>query len=82
MAFKCMSGHAPEYLTFHLIPVSKFANEQFGVLEPKAKHLPFQNSLRTENFDYRTIWNKLEPSPKLTQSVHIFKSLIKEPVFR
>ena len=82
MAFKCMTGHAPEYLSSHLLPVSKLANEQFGVLEPKAKHLPFQDSLRTESFDYRTIWNNLEPSLKLRQFVHIFKSLVKEPVFR
>ena len=31
MALKCMTGHAPEYLTSHLLPVSKLANEQLGV---------------------------------------------------
>ena len=30
MAFKCMIGHAPEYLTSQLLRVSKLANEQLG----------------------------------------------------
>ena len=30
MAFKCMTGQAPEYLHPNLLPVSKLANEQLG----------------------------------------------------
>ena len=77
MAFKCLSGHAPKYLT-----------SQFIIREQVTKHttrsgqklnIPLFKSLRTKNIFYRTVglWNNLDPLLKSSRSVQVFKRILK-----
>ena len=75
MAFKCISGHAPKYLT-----------SQFITREQVTKHttrsgqklnIPlFKTASGQRTFYYRTIglWNNLDPS---SHSVQVFKHILK-----
>jgi len=78
MAFKCMAGHAPKYLTSQFITreqVSKRTTRSGQKL-----NIPlFRMAFRQRTFYYRTIGlcNNLESYLKSSQSVKGFKRLLK-----
>ena len=82
MAFKCMTGNAPEYLTSQFITreqVSKRTTRSSQKL-----NIPlFRTASGQRTFYYRTIklWNNLKPSFKLSHSVQVFKRLLRNQLF-
>ena len=78
MAFKCMTGHAPEYLTSQFI-----TREQVSKRTTRSSQKLFIPLFRTASgqrtFYYRTIklWNNSKPSFKLSHSVQVFKRLLR-----
>ena len=59
MAFKCMTGQAPEYP--NLLPVSKLANEQLGVVKSLTSLFselpPDREPFITGLLNFETIWH-------------------------
>ena len=78
LAYKCMNGHAPPYLSSQFIKrcdVSKRPTRSSQLL-----NIPlFKTASGQRSFYYRTVslWNSLETSLKLSDSVHIFKKKMK-----
>ena len=78
LTFKCMMGHAPEYLTSKYVTrgsVSGRTTRNFQQLNiPRFKTTPGQKT-----FYYRSvsIWNKLDSSLKLCKNPTIFKRALK-----
>ena len=74
MAFKCMTGHAPEYPTSQF-----FTREQVSERTTRSSqklNIPlFRTASGQRTFYYRTVklWNNLESFLKLNPSVKIFK---------
>ena len=74
MAFNCMTGHAPEYLTSQF-----FTREQVSERTTRSSqklNIPlFRTASGQRTFYYRTVklWNNLESFLKLSPSVEIFK---------
>ena len=66
MAFKCISGHAPKYVTSQFI--TKSSTYPF-----------FKTASGQRTFYYRTIglWNNLDPFLKSSRSVQVFKRILK-----
>ena len=78
MAFKCMTGLASEYLTSQVIACEQVSKRT--TLSSQKLNIPlFRTASGLRTFYYRTIklWNNLEPSLKLSQSVHVFKRLLR-----
>ena len=73
MAFRCMTGHAPEYLTSQFLPreqVSKRTTRSSQKL-----NIPlFRSASQKRTFYYRAIklWNNFEPSLKTSHCVQVF----------
>ena len=78
MAFKCMTGHAPKYLTSQFITREQ-VSERTTWSRRKLNMSLFRTASGRRTFYYRTVklWNNLEPSLKLSQSVQIFKRLLR-----
>jgi len=78
MAFKCISGHAPKYLTSQFITreqVTKRTTRSGQKLD-----IPFfKTASGQRTFYYRTIglWNNLDPFLKSSCSVQVFKRILK-----
>ena len=73
MAFKCMTGHAPEYLTSQFITREQ-VRERTTRSSQKLNIPLFRTALGQRTFYYRTVklWNNLESFLKLNASVKIF----------
>ena len=78
MAFKCMTGHAPEYLTSQFITREK-VGERTSRSSQKLNISLFRTATGQRTFYYRTVklWNNLELFLKLSKSVQIFKRLFR-----
>ena len=78
MAFKCISGHGPKYLTSQFITrkqVTKCTTRSGQKLD-----IPFfKTASGQRTFYYRTIgpWNNLDPFLKSSCSVQVFKRILK-----
>ena len=78
MAFKCISGHAPKYLSSQFITreqVTKRTTRSGQKLD-----IPlFKTASGQRTFYYRTIglWNNLDPLLKSSCSVQVFKRILK-----
>ena len=78
MAFKCISGHAPKYLSSQFITreqVTKRTTRSGQKLD-----IPlFKTASGQRTFYYRTIglWNNLDPFLKSSCSVQVFKRILK-----
>ena len=78
LAYKCMNGHAPSYLSSQLIKrwdVSKRSTRSSQLL-----NIPlYKTASGQRSFYYHTVslWNSLDTSLKLSDSVHIFKKNMK-----
>ena len=74
MAFKCMTGHAPEYLTSQFITREQVCKR--ATRSSQKLNIPlFRTASGQRTFYYRTVklWNNLISSLKLSPSVKIFK---------
>ena len=74
MAFKCMTGHAPEYLISQYITREQVS--QRTTRSSQKLNIPlFRTASGQRTFHYRTVklWNNLESFVKLSPSVKIFK---------
>ena len=78
MAFKCMTGHAPENRTSQFITREK-VSERTTRSSQKLNSSLFRTASGQRTFYYRTVklWNNLEPFLKLSRSVQIFKRLLR-----
>ena len=74
MAFKCMTGQAPEYLTSQFITREQ-VSERTTRSSQKLNIPLFRTASRQRTFYYRTVklWNNLESLLKLSPSFEIFK---------
>ena len=74
MAFKCMTGSAPEYLTSQFITREQ-VSERTTRSSQKLNIPLFRTASGQRTFYYRTVklWNNLESFLKLSPSVEIFK---------
>ena len=73
MAFKCTTGHAPEYLTSQFITREQVSERK--IRSSQKLNIPlFRTALGQRTFYYRTVklWNNLESFLKLNASVKIF----------
>ena len=72
MAFKCMTGQAPEYRTFITL---EQVSERTTRSSQKLNIPLFRSASGQRTFYYRTVklWNNLESFLKLSPSVEIFK---------
>lgn len=78
MAFKCMTGQAPKYLTDQFITREQVSNRKSR--SSQKLNIPlFRTASGQRTFYYRTIrlWNDLQPSLKSSRSVQVFKRLLK-----
>ena len=71
-------GHAPEYLTSQFITREQ-VSERTTRSSQKLNISLFRTASGQRTFYYRTVklWNNLEPFLKLSQSVQIFKCLLR-----
>ena len=78
MAFKCMTGHAPEYLTSRQFISLEQVNEHTTRSSQKLNIPLFGTASEQKSFYYRTfkLWNNLKSFLKLSQSVQIFKRFL------
>ena len=74
VAFKCMTGHAPEYLTSQFITREQ-VSERTTRSSQKLNIPLFRTASGQRTFYYRTVklWNNLESFLKLSPSVKSFK---------
>ena len=74
IAFKCMTGQAPEYLTSQFITREQ-VSERTTRSSQKLNIPLFRTASGQRTFCYRTVilWNNLESFLKLSPSVGIFK---------
>ena len=78
MAFKCISGHAPKYLTSQFITREKVTKRT--TRSGQKLNMPlFKTASGQRTFYYRTIglWNNLDSSLKSSCSVQVFKRILK-----
>ena len=74
MAFKCMTGQAPEYLTSQFITREQVSERT--IRSSQKLNIPlFTTASGQRTFYYRTVklWNNLESFLKLSPSIDIFK---------
>ena len=75
MAFKCMTGHAPEYLTSQFITLEQVSER--ATRSSQKLNIPlFRTASGQRTFYYRPVlklWNNLESFLKLSPSVKMFK---------
>ena len=74
MAFKCMSGCAPEYLSSQFIKRTAVSNRK--TRNSQKLYIPFfKTASGQRTFYYRTVslWNSFDSSLKLCRNVKIFK---------
>ena len=71
-----MTGQAPEYLTSQVITCEQVSKRTTRSCQ-KLNILLFRTASGLRTFYYGTIklWNNVEPSLKLSQSVHVLKRL-------
>ena len=83
MAFKCMTGQAPEYLTSKFIKraeVSRRSTRNSQLLQ-----IPFfRTAAGQRTFFYRTVnlWNSLDNSFKLCNSIDVFKTRLRTKLLK
>ena len=78
MAFKCISGHAPKYLTSQFITREQVTKRT--TRSSQKLNIPlFKTASGQRTFYYRTIglWNNLDPFLKSSRSVQVFKRILK-----
>ena len=82
MAFKCMTGHAPKYLTSQFV-TRKQVSERTNRSSQKLNIPLIRTASRQTTFYYRTVklWNNLESFLKLSPFVKIFKRSFKGASF-
>ena len=73
MAFRCMTGHAPEYLTSQFLPREQVSKRTTRSSQ-KLNIALFTSASEKRTLYYRAIklWNNLEPSLKTSRSVQVF----------
>ena len=83
LALKCMTGHAPEYLSTKF---TKRANiSKYTTRNSQLSNIPlFKTASGQRTFYYRTvnIWNSLESSLKLCRTVAAFKKSLKRTLLK
>ena len=83
MAFKCMTDQAPEYLTSKFIKraeVSRRSTRNSQLLQ-----IPFFRTVSGQRtFSYRTVnlWNSLDNSFKLCNSINVFKNRLRTKLLK
>ena len=83
MAFKCMTDQAPEYLTSKFIKraeVSRRSTRNLQLLQ-----IPFFRTVSGQRtFSYRTVnlWNSLDNSFKLCNSINVFKNRLRTKLLK
>jgi hypothetical protein len=78
MAFKCMTGCAPEYLSTKFVKRVEISNRT--TRNSQKLNIPlFKTASGQKTFYYRivTLWNELDLSLKLSKNVFIFKKNLK-----
>ena len=78
MAFKCISGHAPKYLTSQFITREQVTKRT--TRSGQKLNVPlFKAASGQRTFYYRTVglWNNLDPLFKSSRSVQVFKRTLK-----
>ena len=78
LTFKCMKGHAPEYLTSKLVTRGSVSGRT--TRNSQQLNIPrFKTATGQKTFHYRSvsIWNKLDSSLKLCKNPAIFKRALK-----
>ena len=78
MAFKCISGHAPNYLTSQFI-TREHVTKRTTRSGQKLNIPLFETASGQRTFYYRTIglWNNLDPFLKSSRSVQVFRLILK-----
>ena len=80
LAYKCMNGHASSYLSSQFIKRCDVSKRPTRSSRAQLLNIPlFKTASGQRPFYYRTVslWNSLETSLKLSDSVHIFKKKMK-----
>ena len=83
MAFKCMTGHAPEYLSSKFLKGAEVSGRSTRNL--RLLNIPlFKTASGQRTFYYRTVslWNSLDYSLKLCKSVSVFKNRLKTKLLK
>ena len=78
MAFKCMTGCVPAYIPSQFIKRQEVSNR--NTRNPKQLNIPlFKTATGQRTFYHKTIslWNSLESTLKICESVDSFKRLLK-----
>ena len=83
MAFKCMTGMAPEYLGNKFISRGKISRG--ATISKQQLNIPFfKTKIGQRSFSYRivNIWNNLPSEIKLSQSLNNFKCNLKKHLLK
>ena len=83
MAFKCMTGHAPEYLSLKFLKRAEVSGR--STRNSQLLNIPlFKTASSQRTFYYRTVslWNSLDYSLKLCKSVSVFKNRLKTTLLK
>ena len=83
MAFKCMTGMAPEYLSNKFISRGNISER--ATRSSQQLNIPlFKTKTGQRSFSYRivNIWNNLPPEIKLSQSLNNFKCNLRKHLLK